>query len=84
MKRSKLFLASTAALLAVVGVFAAKAHKNAGATYFVTNGQGDGRCTRAAQGPSFTTSSNGTAVIGFTQYNSSACPGKPVFVTDID
>jgi hypothetical protein len=67
MKRSKIFLATTTALLAIVGVVAAKAHKFTFSTtaYYSGTGVNDHGCTLSRG--LYYTKSTGT-VEGYTQY----------------
>ena len=74
MKRSKIFLAATTALLAIVGVMGAKAHKAFSTLKYYSLSH---NCTRAILNVSVKTTGPGT-VLGFTKYGI-ACDGKAVF-----
>ena len=74
MKRSKLFLGATTALLAIVGIMSAKAHKTfIGLRYYSLAHN----CTRAIHNELAKTAGPGL-VIGFTKYGIS-CDGQPVY-----
>jgi len=89
MKRSKFFLAGTSFLLAIVGVAAAKAHRNTAVTGFYKNG---GNCNLASQTKGFTVNHKTTSVLkhttggvsgNFTLYskssNTPSCIGSPLY-----
>ena len=74
MNRSKIFLAATTALLAMVGFISAKAHKAFGPiTYYTATSD----CTKSGVSNDAHTALSGTDVLGVTQYNT-GCNGKLV------
>lgn len=73
MKRSKIFLGTTAALLAVVGVFAAKAHHRFNSISAWAVSHRVSGCTVGVQGFYTTQNKNNTAILAYTQYSESAC-----------
>ena len=77
MKRSKIILATTTAILAVAGVFAAKAHQFTNiAAGFYSNGNG---CTLLTPINYYTAPVIGAVVVAVTEYSPNTCTGKPLF-----
>lgn len=80
MKRSKLFLVTTTALLAVAGVFAAKAHRFVNVTGYTSQGGTANLCTRAVSGKLSVIPHD--AQLAVTSYNQ--CSSTPLFTTTAD
>lgn len=78
MKRSKVFLGATAALLAVVGFISAKAHRHFSTItfYSLRVKAGENFCTQLVTKAG--TVGATASPIGFTQYSSNPCTGKTV------
>ena len=75
MKRSKIFLVTTTALLAVVGVFASKAHRfNPTVGGYVTNPGLSNGCTVYTGVIYSTRSTTGSLAGAATQFTVGACP----------
>ena len=85
MKRSKILLATTTAILAVAGVFAAKAHQfstlHPGFYSAGPGGEEATGCTVLLLNQYYTDPGSNTAIPGFTEYNPNGCTGKPLFVS---
>ena len=79
MNRSKILLATTTAILAVAGVFAAKAHRFTKKAFgFYSIGIGAG-CTVKTAVQYYTVPGPGGVVAAYTIYNPTTCTGKPLF-----
>jgi hypothetical protein len=84
MKRSKILLASTTAILAVAGVFAAKVHKFSQFKngFYSKGGHGVTTpivCTVATAIKYYTAPAAGASVQAFTQYSNTACAGEALW-----